>query len=109
MLTGSPYVDRGWVSVIVDHTIAADLAPKIEQFKRDLVADGWTVAPDSTDSQILGHAQAPRMDDEKYVWNNNDAQDALPAPHPPPAERAVAVVHEHGLVRSLTCFHRSAL
>jgi len=70
LLTASPYVDRGWISAIVDHTIAADLASKIDQFKRDLVGDGWAVAPDSSDPNVLAHSKAPRMDDENYVWNN---------------------------------------
>ncbi len=67
LLDGSGYANRGWVSVIVDQTIAADLAPRLAQFKQDLVADGWTVAPNMPG---VDHSAAPRMDDENYVWNN---------------------------------------
>jgi hypothetical protein len=67
LLTSSPYHNRGWVSVIIENTIAAAIEPQLAQFKLDLIADGWTVAPDAV-GRI--HDSAPRMDDEFYVWHN---------------------------------------
>ncbi|MGH7178452.1 MAG: hypothetical protein ACREJC_13825, partial [Tepidisphaeraceae bacterium] len=63
LLTGSPYEDRGWVSVIVDNTVASDLSEKLAQFKSDLIGDGHT--------RVTIHTDAPRMDDENYVWSNS--------------------------------------
>ncbi|MBC8107557.1 MAG: hypothetical protein H7Z14_13275 [Anaerolineae bacterium] len=68
LLTGSPYHDRGWVSVIVDNTLAAALAPKLDRWKQTLVGDGMMIAPDVVG--VLSHDAAPRMNDELYVWKN---------------------------------------
>ena len=72
LLTGSPdYANRGWVSIIIDHTIATSIAPKLEQFKRDLIGDGFVIAPDAPGAaDVLAHTNAPRMDDENFVWHN---------------------------------------
>lgn len=70
LLTAASYTDRGWVSVIVDRTVASVLAPRLDRFKQTLIADGYTIAPDSQLPNVLSHSDAPRMDDENYVWNN---------------------------------------
>lgn len=61
LLSASPYENRGWVSVIVDNTLQSSLTARLAQFKQDLIGDAWTVSL---------HNDAPRMDDEHYVWNN---------------------------------------
>jgi hypothetical protein len=70
LLSGSPYDDRGWLSIIVDNTVASTLAPKLERWKQSLVGDGFKIAPDQ--AGVLSHNAAPRMNDELYVWKNTD-------------------------------------
>jgi hypothetical protein len=53
------------VSVIVDNTLASSLTAKLHQFQQDLLGDGWTVSL---------HLDAPRMDDELYIWANQDGE-----------------------------------
>ncbi len=62
LLTGSPYEDRGRVSVIVDNTLAASITAKLDQFEQDLIGDGWAVSV---------HTDAPRMKDNDYIWDND--------------------------------------
>src|SRR4051794_27003368 len=60
-LTGSPYENRGWVSIIVDHTVASSVSADLAQLQQDLIGDGWT--------SVSVHTDAPRMDDGNYVWH----------------------------------------
>jgi hypothetical protein len=46
---GADYADRGWVSIIVDHTIAVAVGPKLERLKQELIGDGYKISPDSMD------------------------------------------------------------
>jgi hypothetical protein len=62
LLTGAGFEDRGWVSIIVDETVAPSLTQQLADFKRNLIGDGWRIAPLHTD--------APRMLDDDYVWKN---------------------------------------
>lgn len=68
LLAGDNYEDRGWVSIIVDRTVAQALAPKLDRWKQTLVGDGFTIAPDQ--EGVLSHTDAPRMNDEAYIWKN---------------------------------------
>ena len=63
LLTGSPYEGRGWVSLIVDNTLADAIDDDLVQLEQDELGDGWTA--------VSPHTNAPRMDDENYVWNNS--------------------------------------
>src|SRR5438105_4850949 len=53
--------DRGRISIIVDNTLASSISVGLSQLDMDDVGDGWSVSL---------HTDAPRMDDEHYVWDN---------------------------------------
>src|SRR5437773_1097422 len=63
LLTGSPYEDRGWISIIVDNTVATSISDNLAQLVQDEIGDGET--------GVSVHTDAPRMDDENYVWSNS--------------------------------------
>jgi hypothetical protein len=65
------YASRGKISVIVDETKAAALSAELAQFKQDLIGDGWTVSM---------HTNAPWMDDDLNVWDNDPPSQAHAVP-----------------------------
>jgi hypothetical protein len=62
LITGSPYEDRGYVSIIVDNTVWSSVSANVVQLQQDLIGDGW--------NGVEVHDDAPRMDDEHYVWRD---------------------------------------
>jgi hypothetical protein len=62
LLTGAPMEDRGWVSLIVEQAIAASISTNLGVLAQDQLGDGYT--------HVSTHTDAPTMDDENYVWNN---------------------------------------
>ena len=66
LLTATPMEDRGWISVIVDNTRVAGISSNLTQFAQDQLGEGWT--------HVSVHTDAPRMEDQLYIWNNSTHQ-----------------------------------
>ncbi len=56
-----PVEDRGEVALLIDETLAADLASSVDLLERDLVADGWRVF----------RREVPRHNDREWRPNTN--------------------------------------
>jgi hypothetical protein len=56
--------NKGVALVVVDETLAGDLAPRLNRFMLDLIGDGWTVVrhdvPRGDDKDLAGNLQAAR-------------------------------------------------